>query len=73
MGLRSYELTYHLGNGLAVVSDLKWSSRSANVLSAQDYYLFGMVMPGRNYSDVWGMGMDLMERNVLQGIAVRLQ
>ena len=53
---RSYELTNHLGNVLAVVSDLKsyvdtigsgqpnyWDYSMANILSAQDYYPFYVV------------------------------
>ncbi len=60
---RSYELTNHLGNVLAVVSDLKsyvdtigsgqpnyWDYSMANILSAQDYYPFGMIMPRRNFA-----------------------
>ncbi len=58
---RSYELTNHLGNVIAVVSDLKtfvdtigsgqpnyWDYSIANLSTAQDYYPFGMLMPGRN-------------------------
>jgi hypothetical protein len=54
-----YELSNHLGNVLATVSDKKLQHRSnnatvdyylANVVSAQDYYSFGMLMPGRKFS-----------------------
>ena len=53
-GLKSYELSNHLGNVLAVVSDkVKRTINNTNseeyastLLSAQNYYPFGMVMPG---------------------------
>ncbi len=54
-GFVRYELSNHLGNVLGVITDRKLPSASddgitysADVLSAQDYYAFGMVMPGRN-------------------------
>ena len=61
-GLKQYELTNHLGNVLAVVSD-KRRGVDANadgvidyynpdVLSAQDYYPGGMPMPGRSFTAV---------------------
>ncbi len=57
-GKRNFELANHLGNVLAVVSDRKvpkgtGASNSPtlyfdpDVLSAQDYYAFGQIMPGR--------------------------
>jgi|GEM_PF-1196175 len=54
VGAREYELTNHLGNVLATVSDYKFYDASASVyyaevLTAQDYYPFGMVIPGRSY------------------------
>jgi hypothetical protein len=54
-GLKEYELTNHLGNVLATVSDKKLGHSSndstvdyynADVVSAQDYYPFGMLQPG---------------------------
>ena len=59
-GLKEYELTNHLGNVLATVSDKKIgvSSPSNNslvdhyepdIVSAQDYFPFGMLQPGRSY------------------------
>ncbi len=52
VGNKRYELSNHLGNVLAVVSDKKEQSDgvtwSAIVVSAQDYYPFGMAMPGRS-------------------------
>ena len=52
IGTRSYELTNHLGNVMAVVSDKKKFNGclQAEVLTANDYYPFGMIMPGRHYS-----------------------
>ncbi|WPQ66307.1 RHS repeat-associated core domain-containing protein [Chitinophaga sancti] len=55
-GKKFFELTNHLGNVLATVSDRKIglsldSSRISNynpvISSAQEYYPFGMLMPGR--------------------------
>jgi RHS repeat-associated protein len=45
LGRREYELTNHLGNVLATVSDLKLPA--AKVLSHTDYYAFGSAMAGR--------------------------
>jgi RHS repeat-associated protein len=61
-GKKLFELTNHLGNVLATVSDKKFgtpvtgipsqiSYYTADVKSAQDYYPFGMEMPGRKYSN----------------------
>ncbi|WP_207516014.1 RHS repeat-associated core domain-containing protein [Longitalea luteola] len=58
VGSRSYELGNHLGNILATVSDKKIGNDSsgiinyyiAEVLSQNDYYPFGMLMPGRRYN-----------------------
>jgi RHS repeat-associated protein len=59
-GSRYYELSNHLGNVLAVISDKKvgvdaaadnvTDYYTAEVLSMQDYYPFGMGMPGRKFS-----------------------
>ena len=60
-GLKEYELTNHLGNVLATVSDKKIGVPSTSnsslidhyepdVVSAQDYYPFGMLQPGRSLS-----------------------
>ena len=60
-GLKSFEITNHLGNVLATVSDKKLGHTSNNssidyynpdVSSAQDYYPFGMQMPGRKFSSL---------------------
>jgi hypothetical protein len=60
MGNKQYELTNHLGNVMTTISDKKifelitltplvytWKPE---VLSWQDYYPFGMIMPGRKYN-----------------------
>ncbi|MBK9687518.1 MAG: RHS repeat-associated core domain-containing protein [Saprospiraceae bacterium] len=57
-GRKQYELTNHLGNVLATVSDRKLIRKAfttetglfAHVITAQDYYPFGSPMPNRNYS-----------------------
>ena len=59
-GLKAYELTNHLGNVLVTVSDRKIAVDAntdgtvdyynADVINAQDYYAFGMLMPGRTYT-----------------------
>ncbi len=60
IGNTAYELTNHLGNVLATVSDKKIAEDigsdgtidyfSAMVTSANLYYPFGMTMPGRSYN-----------------------
>ena len=63
LSLKKYELSNHLGNVLAVVSDKRTYLQDttingatvalwdAYIASAQDYYPFGMLMPNRVYSD----------------------
>ena len=46
---KRYELTNHLANVLAVVSDQKKEDGTAQILSLTDYYPFGMEMDGRKY------------------------
>lgn len=61
LGSRNYELSNHLGNVLAVISDKKIGVSSpgdssltdyykAEVLAQNDYYPFGMQMPGRKFA-----------------------
>ena len=61
-GNRLYELNNHLGNVLATVTDVMnppgsggntGSAPTATIVSAQDYYPFGMEMPGRTYLASW--------------------
>ena len=58
-GKKNYELSNHLGNVLAVISDRKkgMGSSSGNyayfdavTISATDYFPFGMAMPGRTFN-----------------------
>jgi len=58
-GKKFFELTNHLGNVVVTVSDKKIGHDAGNgtidyytadVISAQDYYPFGSLMPGRKYS-----------------------
>jgi RHS repeat-associated protein len=56
-GKRRYELTGHTGDVLALVSDCRKAATLngapatvADVRSMQDYYPFGMPMPGRSYT-----------------------
>jgi RHS repeat-associated protein len=65
LGSRTYELTNHLGNVLSTISDKKIGNDSssvvnyyiAEVLSQNDYYPFGMLMPGRQYIPSPGSGL----------------
>ena len=58
-GNKNFELSNHLGNVLVTVSDKKLAVSAngtsidyytADVVTASDYYPFGMQMPGRKYS-----------------------
>jgi len=56
-GSRFFELSNHLGNVLATIQDRMTVTNASGVdyndlvvVSAQDYYAFGMMMPGRSYS-----------------------
>lgn len=62
-GKKFFELSNHLGNVLATVTDRKKAVSTngtttdhyeAEISSAQDYYPFGMFMPGRNGHQVQG-------------------
>jgi RHS repeat-associated protein len=60
-GETAYELTNHLGNVLAVVSDRRTATGSgaviangAEVLDAREYYPFGMAVVGRGGAYRWG-------------------
>jgi RHS repeat-associated protein len=60
LGLKTYELSNHLGNVMQTVTDRKLPVLSSNlaeikyytaeVVSYSDYYPFGMLMPGRHGS-----------------------
>jgi RHS repeat-associated protein len=50
---KHYELSDHLGNVRAVISDAKWSYNgimTPHIVSYTNYYPFGMAQPGRNWS-----------------------
>ena len=49
-GKTLYELSNHLGNVMAMISGNEAILREADVRQMQDYYPFGMVMPGRSFS-----------------------
>src|SRR5690606_15370078 len=63
-GYRQYELSNHLGNVLATVSDKKFAIDNnedeeidyfePEIITASDYYPFGMLMPGRGGSLING-------------------
>jgi len=73
LGNKQFELSNHLGNVLATVSDRKIPHTSDNITidyytsditSAQDYYAFGMLMPGRNFSsNSYKFGFNGMEKD----------
>jgi len=57
LGRKHYELSNHLGNVLAVISDqvgMQADSVWASVLSTNDFYPFGLGMKGRTWSDTTG-------------------
>jgi len=58
LGYRNYELTNHLGNVLAVISD-----KNAEVVSASDYYPFGMTIESRSFSDGYRFGFNGKEND----------
>lgn len=64
-GMRNYELSDHIGNVLAVVSDRRNVAEGAavaDVRSANNYYPFGMAMPGRSFgNDQYRYGFQGME------------
>ena len=66
LGARQYELSNHLGNVLAVITDrvgMRTDSTWAQVTSSCDYYPFGLTMKGRNYNDdVYRYGFQGQEK-----------
>jgi len=51
LGLRTYELSNHLGNVLVVISDKKLADDEAHVVSTTDYYPFGMNIQERTFQN----------------------
>ncbi|EOZ96875.1 ATP binding protein [Indibacter alkaliphilus LW1] len=66
VGHKQYELSNHLGNVLAVVSDrihMNGDSTWAEVLSRTDYYPFGLEMTGRTESSGYRYGFNGKEKD----------
>ena len=66
VGHKQYELSNHLGNVLAVVSDrirMKTDSTWTQVLSRTDYYPFGLEMTGRTESMSYRYGFNGKEKD----------
>jgi RHS repeat-associated protein len=61
-GAKSYELSNHLGNVMAVISD------RGELQSAQDYYPFGMAMPGRSTPEKHRYGFNGKETDPETGL-----
>jgi hypothetical protein len=75
-GIKQYELTNHLGNVLATITDRKIPvttggtlTYKADLSSAQDYYAFGMEMPGRKFNpEKYNFGFNgMMKDNEITG------
>ncbi len=73
-GHRQYELSNHLGNVMAIISDRRLGKDTDNddiaegrdyeLLSASDYYPFGKSMPGRSYeSEGYRYGFNGKEKD----------
>jgi len=56
LGYRNYELSNHLGHVLAVISD-----KSAEIVSANDYYPFGMTIKSRSFDGNYRFGFQGQE------------
>lgn len=76
-GSKQYELSNHLGNVLVTISDRRLqvavpivgaSGVVADVLTASDYYAFGMGMPGRQLNvGSYRYGMNTQEKDIEVG------
>ncbi|MEQ6118622.1 RHS repeat-associated core domain-containing protein [Reichenbachiella sp. MALMAid0571] len=70
LGMRHYELTNHLGNVMAVVSDELYvdaeGTHLAKTISTADYYPFGLDMPGRSLSasSMYRYGFNGKEKDI---------
>ncbi len=68
-GTRQYELSDHLGNVSVVLSGTRLPNTgntnfTADVLSANEYYPFGMIMPNRSFSsESYRYGFNGMEKD----------
>jgi len=64
IGLKYYELSDHLGNIRAIVSDRKRSANTDSTLAYMNYYAFGMEMPNKQYSvGSYRYGFNGMEKD----------
>ena len=67
LGRKQYELSNHLGNVLAVITDnvgMNAGEAWATVVSTSDYYPFGMQMEGRTFqSESYRYGFNGMEKD----------
>ena len=72
MGKQIFELSNHLGNILATITDKKLQVSTnttstdyfeADVQTVQDYYAFGMQMPGRKLSGGYRYGFNGKEND----------
>ncbi|MBS1624357.1 MAG: hypothetical protein JST83_10080 [Bacteroidetes bacterium] len=70
VGWKRYELNDHLGNVRVVLSDKRLASISgstvtnfADIKSSQDYYPFGMLMPGRQFGSGYRFGFNGKEND----------
>ncbi|RAJ08775.1 RHS repeat-associated protein [Chitinophaga skermanii] len=72
-GLKLYELSNHLGNVLVVISNKALPQGSpmthnlAELKSVQDYYPFGMMMPGRKFANNYRYGFNGQEKSTEVG------
>jgi hypothetical protein len=71
LGKQIFELSNHLGNVLATITDKKLQVSTnttstayfeADVQTVQDYYVFGMQMPGRKLSGGYRYGFNTQEK-----------
>ncbi|MBC7387785.1 MAG: RHS repeat-associated core domain-containing protein [Opitutaceae bacterium] len=71
-GSRTYEMSNHLGNVLATISDKKLQHINAgnavdyylaDVVNQRDYYPFGMLQPGRSYGAGYRYGFNGKEQD----------
>jgi len=73
VGNKRYELSNHLGNVMTIISDKPvpidttsdglWDYFNASMVSATDYYPFGMGQPGRSFSNAdYRFGFNTQEK-----------
>jgi len=66
LGEKRYELTNHLGNVLAVVSDKRLPNDEPDVVSVSDYYPYGMLMPERtSNAEEYRYGFNTQEKRMV--------